>query len=205
MSPLLFLAIAIVVPLLGMIVLGIGARIKHQKATDDETEPFRRRLESIAPPDTDDTSPGTPGLVGTMRRRRGGSSRKQAPGTADAVPDEAEPAGHTTAAIEPAVAATADAEIGERHGRRRNRRAARQPAALIPAQKPRAPASIRLVERDYTVPQLPPLSTDLEEFPPPAGDQRSRRAVPRPPEAERRHDRVISANQRPNQGRHPGS
>ncbi|MYA26054.1 MAG: ABC transporter ATP-binding protein [Acidimicrobiales bacterium] len=166
MSPLLFLAIAIVVPLLGMIVLGIGARIKHQKATDDETGLFRRKLESIAPPVADDPSPGTPGLVRAMRRRRGAQTAKQAPG-----------------------------------------QAAAQSAPRNPARKPPAPApaSVRLVERDYTMPQLPPLSTDLEELPPPAGDRRSRRAVPRPPEADRRHDRVISASQRPNQGRHPGS
>lgn len=163
MSPLLFLAIAIVVPLLGMIVLGVGARIKHQKVTDDETGPFRRRLESIAPPNSNDTSPGTPGLVRTMRRRGGGNSRRQAPGQAAA-----------------------------RSGLRSR---AQRPAA-------RAPASIRLVERDYTVPLLPPLSADIDEVPqPPEPPQRSRQAIPRPPEAERRHDRVISANQR----RRPGS
>lgn len=49
------------------------------------------------------------------------------------------------------------------------------------------------------MPLLPPLSADLEELPLQAGERRSRRAVPRPPEAERRHDRVISANQRPSQ------
>lgn len=173
MSPLLFLAIAIVVPLLGMIVLGIGARIKSGKATDDETEPFRRKLESIAPPDTEDLPSGTPGLVRAMRWRRAGRAAKRAPGQAAAASDGAEPAGH--------------------------------PASLTGAQRPPTPASIRLVERDYTVPLLPPTSADLEELPQPAGERRSRRAVPRPPEAERRHDRVISANQRPNQGRHPGS
>lgn len=62
MSPLLFLAIAIVVPLLGMVVLGVGARIKHQKVTDDETGLFRRKLESIAPPDSQEPPSGTPGL-----------------------------------------------------------------------------------------------------------------------------------------------
>lgn len=205
MSPLLFLAIAIVVPLLGMVVLGIGARIKHQKATDDETGLFRRKLESIAPPDSQDMPSGTPGLVRAMRRRRGSSSREQAPGTADAVSDDAEHAGHTAAAIEPAVAATTDAEIDGRRGRRRIRRAAQRPGALIPVQKPSAPASIRLVERDYSVPLLPPLSADLEELPLQPGERRSRRAVPRPLEAERRHDRVISANQRPNQRHRSGS
>ena len=166
MSPLLFLAIAIVVPLLGMIVLGIGARIQRRKATDDETGLFRRKLESIAPPVADDPSPGTPGLVRAMRRLRGAQTAKQAPS-------------------QPAA----------------------QSAPRNPAREPPAPAtaSIRLIERDYTVPQLSPLSTDLDELPPPAGDRRSRRAAPRPPEADRRHDRVISASQRPDQGRHPGS
>lgn len=173
MSPLLFLAIAIVVPLLGMIVLGIGARIKHQKATDDETGLFRRKLESIAPPVADDPSPGTPGLVRAMRRRRGAPAAKRASGQAAA--ESAAPAAQS---------------------------APRNPARRRPAP---APASIRLVERDYSVPVLPPLNADLEELPPQPGERRTRRAIPRPPEAERRHDRVISANQRPNQGRHPGS
>ncbi len=198
MSPLLFLAIAIVVPLLGMIVLGIGARIKRGKVTDDETEPFRRKLESIAPPESDDMPSGTPGLVRVMRRRRGSRSREQAPGTADVVSDEAEPAGHT-------AAATVDAEFGGRRGRRRIRRAAQQPAALIAAQQQPAPAGVRLVERDYSVPLLPPLNADLEELPLQPGERRSRRAVPRPPESDRRHDHVISADQRPNQRRRSGS
>ena len=182
MSPLLFLAIAIVVPLLGMAVLGVGARIKHQKVTDDETGLFRRKLESIAPPESEEPPSGTPGLVGTIRRRRGGSFRKAAPGSAAAVSGDA-----------------------ERRGRRRSRRAARHSAALVAAQQRPAPASVRLVERDYSVPLLPQLSADLEELPLQAGERRSRRAVPRSPDAERRHDRVISASQRPNQGRHPGS
>ncbi|WP_420610642.1 hypothetical protein [Candidatus Poriferisodalis sp.] len=173
MSPLLFLAIAIVVPLLGMIVLGIGARIKHQKVTDDETEPFRRKLESIAPPDTEDLPSGTPGLVRAMRRRRGGNSRR--------------------GASDRAAAASEDAGVAD------------QPGPHTSDRKRPAPASIRLVERDYSVPVLPPLNADLEELPPQPGERRTRRAIPRPPEAERRHDRVISANQRPNQGRHPGS
>lgn len=75
MSPLLFLAIAVAVPLLGMLVLGLGARAKRKKVTDDQTEPFRHRLESLAPPERPDAagSPtGTPGLMGAMRRRRTG-------------------------------------------------------------------------------------------------------------------------------------
>ncbi len=50
MSPLLFLAVAVVVPLVGMVVSGVSARIRRQKLTDDDTEQFRRRLKSLAPP-----------------------------------------------------------------------------------------------------------------------------------------------------------
>ena len=67
MSPLLFLAIAVVVPLLGMVVLGVGARVKRNRDTDDETEPFRRKLLSIAPRGPQDAS-GSPGLRGLFRR-----------------------------------------------------------------------------------------------------------------------------------------
>lgn len=151
MSPLLFLAIALVVPLLGMIVLGVGARIRNQKITDDETGPFRRRLESIAPPDAHDEEPsGTPGLVRAMRRRK-----------------------------------------------RQDRPAMGEPASPAPMhepppspRQPPAPASIRLVERDYSLPLLPPMSADLDELAEP-GDSapRSRRATPRPPESARRPDR----------------
>ena len=167
MSPLLFLAIAIVVPLLGMVVLGVGARIKHQKVTDDETGLFRRKLESIAPPDSDELPSGTPGLD------------SEASSAADP---------NVAAGAAAGADASADASVQE-------------PPPSAPGSKPpaRAPASVRLVERDYSVPLLPPLSADLEELPLQAGDRRSRRAMPRPPEAERRHDRVISANQRPSQ------
>ena len=181
MSPLLFLAIAIVVPLLGMIVLGIGARIKHQKATDDETGLFRRKLESIAPPDSQEPPSGTPGLDSEASSGTDASADARAGASADADAD-----------------ARADARAGA---------SVQEPSPSRPARKPpaRAPASVRLVERDSSVPLLPPLSADLEELPLQAGDRRSRRAVPRPPEADRRHDRVISASQRPNQGRRPGS
>ena len=177
MSPLLFLAIAIVVPLLGMVVLGVGARIKHQKATDDETGLFRRKLESIAPPDSQEPPSGTPGLD------------SEASSGADPNVDAGAATGAAAAgAAAGAAAAGADASVQE-------------PPPSAPARKPptRAPASVRLVERDYSVPLLPPLSADLEELPLQAGERRSRRAMPRPPEAERRHDRVISANQRPSQ------
>ena len=82
MSPLLFLAIAVVVPLVGMMALGIGARISSQRVTDDETEPFRRRLESIAPRDPRDAAARTPGLRGAARRLRGGRVGRQAPSRA---------------------------------------------------------------------------------------------------------------------------
>ncbi len=52
MNPLLFLAIAVVVPLLGMLVLGAGARLQRGRETDDETELFRRKLQAIAPRET---------------------------------------------------------------------------------------------------------------------------------------------------------
>ena len=70
MSPLLFLAIAVVVPLLGMAVLGVGARLARNRVTDDETEPFRRKLDAIAPRGPED-SPGSPGLKGLFRRGSG--------------------------------------------------------------------------------------------------------------------------------------
>ncbi|WP_419933366.1 hypothetical protein [Candidatus Poriferisodalis sp.] len=153
MSPLLFLAIALVVPLMGMIVLGVGARIRNQKITDDETGPFRRRLESIAPLDANDAEPsGTPGLVRAMRRRR----RVDQPAT-------------------------------------------RKPSPSTTLQERPTQASIRLVERDYSVPLLPPMSADLDD-PPPESRPRSRRAIPRPPAAARRHDRVISPSQRRRSG-----
>ena len=89
MSPLLFPAIAVAVPLLGMIALGLGARIKRQKVTDDQTEPFRRKLASLAPlgrPEQHADSPRTPGLAGTARRRRSSGAVTPSPGPADAAP-----------------------------------------------------------------------------------------------------------------------
>ena len=201
MSPLLFLAIAAAVPLLGMIVLGTSARIKRGQVTDDETEPFRRRLESIAPPDAPGRSPGnsadgppgnqpgfsldTPGLAPT---RRGPQDDRIGEGALV-------PAG-AGAAIAP------DADGIRHRSRRRSRTAAGQPVPLTPSQNAPTTASIRLVERTYTVPLLPPLNSDLDEsarWPEPRS--RRRGVTPRPSDGGRGHDRGISSEQ----GRRPGS
>ena len=137
MSPLLFLAIAVVVPLLGMVVLGVGARMKRNRVTDDETEPFRRKLKSIAPRGPEDAS-GSPGLRRLFRR-----APKQPS------PDESMPDG---------------------------------PRSDIPAPRPRTAKSIRLIEREYSLPALPPLSADREDWQPrrarsrPTGDHRGNRS-----------------------------
>ena len=140
MSPLLFLAIAIVVPLLGMLVLGMGARIKNKKVTDDETEPFRRRLASLAPGSPSGRLSGTPGLAWARRRRRGSGDTIEAAvnAGADAATDSA-----TNAATNGATNAAAPVDApAEARGHRT---------------KPTT-ASIRLIERDYSVPQLPPFN-----------------------------------------------
>ncbi len=120
MSPLLFLAIAVVVPLLGMAVLGVGARMKHNRVTDDETEPFRRRLNSIAPRDPQQSS-RMPGLVGLFRRAPKPSNRG---------------------------GATADG-----------------PQTGTAGPRPRTAKSIRLIEREFSLPRLPPLSAERDERP----------------------------------------
>ena len=129
MSPLLFLAIAVVVPLLGMAVLGAIARVQNNRETDDETEPFRRKLKAIAPRGPED-SPRAPGLRGLFRRAPKQSSRD-----------------------------LSTAEL---------------PSSAIPAPRSRTAKSIRLIEREYSLPVLPPLSADLE-------DRVTRRARLRPP------------------------
>ena len=128
MSPLLFLSIAIVVPMLGMLVLGVGARIKNQKVTDDETEPFRRRLASLTPRSPSGRLPGTPGLARAMRRLRGSGDTIEAEINAGA--------GAGTGAAAPVDA----------------------PAAARGHRTKPTTASIRLIERDYSVPQLPPFN-----------------------------------------------
>ena len=128
MSPLLFLAIAVVVPLLGMAVLGVIARVQNNRVTDDETEPFRRKLKSIAPREPEDSS-GSPGLRGLFRRAPKQSRR-----------DEPTPDG---------------------------------PRSDVGAPHPRTSTSIRLIEREYSLPTLPPLSADLD-------DRRPRPARSRP-------------------------
>ena len=142
MSPLLFLAIAVVVPLLGMLVLGVIARVQHNRVTDDETEPFRRKLKAIAPRGPEDSS-GSPGLRGLFRRVRG----------------------HQAA---PSHAASTDADAAD------DASTPDRPSSEIPAPRPRTSTSIRLIERDYSLPALPPLSAELD-------DRRPRRARPRPP------------------------
>ncbi len=148
MSPLLFLAIAIVVPLLGMLVLGVGARIKNQRVTDDETEPFRRRLASLTPRSPSGRLPGTPGLARAMRRLRG---------SGDTI--EAEINAGANAATGVATSAAAGAATGAAAGAAGD--------AAVPVDAPAAArghrtkpttASIRLIERDYSVPQLPPFN-----------------------------------------------
>ena len=206
MSPLLFLAIAIVVPLLGMLVLGVCARIKNQKVTDDETVPFRRRLESIAPPGSPDisagdsldssagssasiSSSGIPGLVQAMRRRKSGPTPAGAgdefapapnatPALAHAAGSAAgRAAGSATAAVSAganeAAAGPAGSPSGRhgkrRRGRRRSRRAVQpQSSASNAAPEPQAPTSVRLVEREYSVPLLLPLNAELDELRQPA-------------------------------------
>ncbi|WP_419837139.1 hypothetical protein [Candidatus Poriferisodalis sp.] len=140
MSPLLFLAIAIVVPLLGMLVLGVGARVKNKKVTDDETEPFRRRLASLTPRSPSGRLPGTPGLARAMRRLRGSGDTIEAEINAGANAATNAAAGAATGAAGDA-AAPVDA-----------------PAAARGHRTKPTTASIRLIERDYSVPQLPPFN-----------------------------------------------
>lgn len=128
MSPLLFLAIAVVVPLLGMVVLGVGARMKRNRVTDDETEPFRRKLKSIAPRAPEDSS-GSPGLKRLLRRA------PKEPIRDESMPD--------------------------------------RPSSDVGTRRPRTAKSIRLIEREYSLPTLPPLSAELD-------DRRPRPARPRP-------------------------
>ena len=129
MSPLLFLAIAVVVPLLGMLVLGVSARLQRGRETDDETEPFKRRLEAIAPREAEPEVPrSAPGL---MDQPRPNDASEDVPADAGAAQDT------------PA------------------------PDAGPPA---RPSTSVRLVERGYSFPALPPFS---------AG--RDGRRAPRPP------------------------
>ena len=150
MSPLLFLAIAVVVPLLGMVVLGVGARMKRNRVTDDETEPFRRKLKSIAPRGPED-APRAPGLRGLFRR---GSGPRAVPSNVSSAGDDS----------------SDDAPTPDR------------PRSDIPAPRPRTAKSIRLIEREYSLPALPPLSADREDWQPrrarsrPTGDHRGNRS-----------------------------
>ncbi len=185
MSPLLFLAIAIVVPLLGMAVLGVGARLKSQRVTDDETEPFRRRLASIAPRSSGGRSLGTPGLVQMMRRLRGARGADPADASDSAVEAAADNAGTRGAADSAASdAGTAGNDRGRRRRRgRRRQRTQRPETTTIGVVRPRATtASVRLIEREYSLPLLPPFSDELDD---PAWQRRDprRHAPARRPEA----------------------
>ena len=218
MSPLLFLAIAIVVPLLGMAVLGVGARLKSQRVTDDETEPFRRRLASIAPRSSGRRSSGTPGLVQMMRRLTGARGADPADASDAAVEAAAANAGTRGAADSAASrgaaardaaggaasrstatggaadgglaggaasdAGTAGNDGGRRHRRgRRRQRTQRPETTTIGVVRPKATtASVRLIEREYSLPLLPPFSAELDD---PAWQRRDARthAPARRPEA----------------------
>ena len=168
MSPLLFLAIAIVVPLLGMLVLGLGARIKNKKVTDDETEPFRRRLASLTPRSPSGRLPGTPGLARAMRRLRGSGDTIEAEvnAGANAATSAATNAG-ANAATGVATSAAAGAATGAAAGVATGVATGAAGDAAVPVDAPAAArghrtkpttASIRLIERDYSVPQLPPFN-----------------------------------------------
>lgn len=156
MSPLLFLAIAIVVPLLGMLVLGLGARIKNQKVTDDETEPFRRRLASLTPRSPSGRLPGTPGLARAIRRLRGSGDTIEAEINAGA---NAATGVATSAATGVATGVATGAAAGVATGAAGDAAApVDAPAAARGHRTKPTTASIRLIERDYSVPQLPPFN-----------------------------------------------
>lgn len=160
MSPLLFLAIAVVVPLLGMVVLGVSARLKRSRETDDETEPFRRKLESIAPAESVDS----PGLMGKVRRRRGTAQKERA---------ATEPTQGPTPAQSPESTRSSEPTPRQRRRRKPRGRTREQAApADVAVSRPPASTSIRLIERPYSLPALPPMSAEQD-------DQRPLRPVAR--------------------------
>ncbi|MCY4517586.1 MAG: hypothetical protein OXB99_10165 [Acidimicrobiaceae bacterium] len=207
MSPLLFLAIAIVVPLLGMLVLGVGARIKNQKVTDDETEPFRRRLASLTPRSPSGRLPGTPGLARAMRRLRGSGDTIEAEIDAGANAATNAAAGAATSA---ATGVAAGAATGAATSAAAGAATGAAGDAAVPVDAPAAArghrtkpttASIRLIERDYSVPQLPPFNVSNPRPAAPAntpnvlvigngpdGLQSAAHAAQQPQSAARRHD-----------------
>ncbi len=203
MSPLLFLAIAIVVPLLGMLVLGVGARLKNKKVTDDETEPFRRRLASLAPVSPSGRLSGTPGLAWAMRRLRGpGDTIGAEVNAGAAAATNAATAAATAAATNVATAAATNAATAAPTAAPTDATAlVDAPAAARGHRTKPTTASIRLIERDYSVPQLPPfrVSDPRPAAPPnppnvlvigngPDGLQSAAHAAQQPQSAAHRHD-----------------
>ena len=183
MSPLLFLAIAVAVPLLGMLVLGLGARIKRGKVTDDQTGLFRRRMESLAPPERPGAageSPSTPGLMGAMRRRRSGRAAAPSQGAVAAGDELAPPSSP-----------------------------ARQPAPVRVRLVAHAYSGPQLPPVSASLEELPPLPEPMprvrprpafdEQRPPTAGPRR-RRAHPRPPGLAVPREPVNSSDQRRRSG-----
>ncbi len=170
MSPLLFLAIALVVPILGMLVLGIGARMKLQRVSDDEIEPFRRQLANLAPKSSDDKPAGTPGIWGKIRP---GNSSTPLDGAAGATATVAGAAAAGAAAVDdadtpptPQAGRAAPKQARKAKSRRLSRRVSQPAGADVDAElaaAAAAPASIRLIERGSFPPPLRPFSLEAEE------------------------------------------
>lgn len=197
MSPLLFLAIAILVPLIGMTVLGIGARLQRERITDDETEPFRRQLASLAPPDDEKEPDEPPGLWRGIRGRSDAAEFQSGDGTHEGVDASVERAADAAGA-EPD---RDDAESGGRAGgkrlfvSKRGQRAKRESAlgAIFDIKGP-APTGIRLVERGSFPRPLMPLSVDNDAPPGPTEplDQDPDRADRRDPNRRNGPSRVAT-------------
>ena len=147
MNPLLFLAIALVVPLLGMVVLGMSARMKHRRVTDDQTEPFRRRLKAIAPKELDDSTGPAAGVTGTFDT------------TGAAMADSHNP-NH------------AKSKFLFRRGVRLGNDANVPDNAVS---QPERSTSVRLIERDYSLPTLPPFGAERDDLTLPNSVVRNRR------------------------------
>ena len=156
MSPLLFLAIAVVVPLLGMLVLGVGARLKQGRETDDETEPFRQKLESIAPREPDDPA-GAPGLMGRLRRR--GTLIHEA-----TLVEGCDTPGDSSASPQPSGSARSP-RSAQSSGPVASNVSGGSTTSDVPVPRPRSSTSIRLIEREYSLPTLPPFSATRDDRP----------------------------------------
>lgn len=186
MSPLLFLAIAILVPLIGMTVLGIGARLKRERITDDETEPFRRQLASLAPPDDEEDPDESPGLWRGIRGRGDAAESQSGDGAHEGVDASAERAADAAGAEPDRDGAESEGRTGGKRlfVRKRGQRAKRESAldAIIDMKGP-APTGIRLIERGSFPPPLMPFSVDNDAPPGPTEplDQAPGRADRRDP------------------------